>query len=84
MHVRVKKALHVHGANSFRPLWLMPPKGKVAGREKGRRRGRFVLYQCEKSEPSPELESKGKVCVCVCVTASWHGKGIKREKGGKD
>lgn len=39
MHVWVNRVLHVHGANSFRPLWLMLPKGKVAGRERGEEKG---------------------------------------------
>lgn len=38
MHVWAKRALHVHGANSFRPFQLTPPKGKVAGRQRRRRK----------------------------------------------
>lgn len=40
MHVRLKRALHVRGANSFRPFRLMPPKGKVSGRQKTTRKER--------------------------------------------
>lgn len=40
VHVRVKRALHVRGANSFRPFRLMPPKGKVSGGEKTTRKER--------------------------------------------
>lgn len=40
MRVRVKRALHVRGANSFRPFQLTPPKGKVSGSEKTTRKER--------------------------------------------
>ena len=44
MHVRVKRALHVHATNSFRPFRLELPKGKVAGREKAKGE---LHYMCE-------------------------------------
>lgn len=40
VHVRVKRALHVRGANSFRPFQLTPPKGKVSGSETRTRKER--------------------------------------------
>lgn len=73
MHVRVKRALHVHGANSFRPFQLTPPKGKVAGRE--RRRGKreaWIIWVCEEWAFEWISAHGGKVraCVCNCVQVS--------------
>lgn len=76
MHVRVKRALHVHGANSFRPFRLMPPKGKVSGSETTMRKERVC-------RPFSELVRKGgmrkkSVQLCACE----HEKEVKKKEMG--
>lgn len=66
----------MHGTNSFRPLWLALPKGKVAGSDGvGRRKG----GGCTTSVPRGSLGVSWRArvvreCVRRCVPVGTRGK----------